>query len=548
MLAKGQWEDWEVCSLLRVFVFFLGLCSAVPGWAFTRYALVIGNDDYEEVVDLQKARNDATAVSEALDAEGYEVTTLLDAKRRQMNQAISTFTGKLEPGDVAMVFFAGHGVEIDGENYLLPTDVLAPNSGDEDLVKTESIALSRLLDQIRQTGARTTLAIIDACRENPFAAATGRSIGGTRGLGRISAPEGTFVIFSAGAGQLALDRLSDDDPAQNSVFTRALLPRLGESGLELRDMVASVRRDVRDLAASVGHRQFPAYYDELLGDFYMASDGDVQVATAPPTEQDRIRSDFELARGLGTREALESFLDAYEDSEDKFVLGLAQQMLAALEAQDVTPPMTTEARSEPVRTPAPIAPIDPRAVMRATQAELNRLGCDAGAPDGVAGPRTRAAFARFLAEAPGTALAAIDLGSETALASLRAQSSRICTTAVAAAPASGASQAPVTAPTPQAAVSTLSGTWAYFAKCPLFIRVTGSIRFSGSGQSFSGPIADSLGNSGTASATLVGRTIQGRNFWTNNPTETWTATLSADGRTYSGRSLTAPCTFTARRG
>ena len=136
-------------------------------------------------------------------------------------------------------------VEIDGENYLLPTDIVAPSSGETDFVKSESIALSNLLDRVRATGARTSIAIIDACRDNPFETVSGRSVGRTRGLGRINAPEGMFVIFSAGAGQMALDRLSDDEPAQNSVFTRALLPRLSEPGLELRSMVSDLRREVR---------------------------------------------------------------------------------------------------------------------------------------------------------------------------------------------------------------------------------------------------------------------------------------------------------------
>ncbi|MEM1006972.1 MAG: caspase family protein, partial [Pseudomonadota bacterium] len=231
---------WLVAFLLAVF--------AIPLSAQERLALVIGNDRYTSVVDLQKAVADAEAVSDKLRELGFETIEGLNLDRRGMNERISEFTSRLNAGDTAFVFFAGHGVEIDGENYLLPTDIVAPTSGETDFVKSESIALSNLLDRVRATGARTSIAIVDACRDNPFDTVAGRSVGKTRGLGRINAPEGMFVIFSAGAGQMALDRLSDDEAARNSVFTRALLPRLSQPGLELRSMVADLRREVRDLS------------------------------------------------------------------------------------------------------------------------------------------------------------------------------------------------------------------------------------------------------------------------------------------------------------
>ncbi|MBT8474227.1 MAG: caspase family protein, partial [Alphaproteobacteria bacterium] len=361
--------------MLRVVSLALVLIAlALPAAAAQRLALVIGNDGYDEVPALLKAVSDAEAVSGTLDDQGFEVITVLDAPRREMNRRISEFTGRLQPGDTALVFFAGHGVEIDGENYLLPTDIVAPTSGDRDFIKGESIALSRLLDRVRATGARTTIAIIDACRDNPFEASTGRSIGGTRGLGRIAAPEGTFVMFSAGAGQLALDRLSDADTDANSVFTRALLPRLRQPGLELRDLVSDLRVEVRDLARTQNHAQFPAYYDELLGSFYFnpaSSAPEEAVAEAPaptpaPAPQSSIRADFELARGLGTVAAYEAFLARYADQSDDFTVLLAQSLLDELKGTEevaALPPQTPETPA-----PAPEAAPDPRAIMRETQA------------------------------------------------------------------------------------------------------------------------------------------------------------------------------------
>lgn len=523
--------------MIRVFCFaFAILAVSLPVQAAQRLGLVIGNDAYGEVPPLLKAVSDARAVSETLTAQGFAVTTVLDAPRREMNRRISEFTAQLQPGDTAFVFFAGHGVEIDGENYLLPTDIIAPTTGDRDFIKGESIALSRLLDRVRATGARTTIAVIDACRDNPFEASTGRSIGGTRGLGRVAAPEGTFVMFSAGAGQLALDRLSDNDPNENSVFTRALLPRLKTPGLELRELVADLRVEVRDLARTRNHAQFPAYYDELLGDFYFTPANAPAIAAEPdasPVAQpgDDIRADFALARALGDRAALEAFVEKYDGKTDDITLGIARRMLA--EQGSETPDEAEDIAALPTPPQAPVAPgTDPRAIMRQTQQRLNELGCNAGGADGVAGPRTRTAFARFSAERPNLGFAAGDLGSERVLRALEREEGRVCPV-VAAAPA----PAPSTGPS-------MAGTWVYNASCPLFIKVNGTLRLrSVGGGTFRGTIADSLGQRGTSVVTLAGQVIKGTNDW-GTATETWNAQLSADGRGYSGTSSSL-CKFTA---
>lgn len=290
--------------------------------ATQRLALIIGNDLYEEVISLDKARSDASAMTATLTNLGFETVTALDANRREMNRAISDFTSRLCPGDTALVFFAGHGIEIDGENYLLPTDIVAPSQASVDFVKFESTALSDLLYRVQSTGARTTLMFLDACRDNPFAdASNGRSIGGTRGLARITAPEGTFVVFSAGAGQQALDSLHAQDNDKNSVFTRQLLPKLTRPGLELRQMISELRVEVRDLAKTRQHSQFPAYYDELLGDFYFAGAAPPETTytqqTAPkPLSADvenNIHEDFRLTKSVNTPTAYRAFLRRYAD-------------------------------------------------------------------------------------------------------------------------------------------------------------------------------------------------------------------------------------------
>ncbi len=247
-----------------------------------RVALVIGNDDYQDVVKLQKAGNDAKAMGDALESVGFEVYRAKDVTRRNMNRQLQTFYSKLQPGDEALFFYAGHGVEIAGRNYLLPTDIPTATPGGEDFIKSEAVPVDRILDSIRKRGTRVAIMVLDACRDNPFPSEGTRSLGGTRGLARMPTAEGTFIMYSAGVGQTALDRLADDDPHPNSVFTRSLVPLIKQPGFSLTRTARLVRRKVQDLAGKISHNQRPAYYDEVTGDFFFAGK-EQKVAVAPPT-------------------------------------------------------------------------------------------------------------------------------------------------------------------------------------------------------------------------------------------------------------------------
>ncbi|TNJ41961.1 caspase family protein [Phaeobacter sp. B1627] len=241
-----------------------------------RRALIVGVDSYDNLDNLHKARNDAQAVSNTLMGIGFEVTTLYDSDRREINSAVSSFANQIEPGEEVIFYFAGHGVEVDGRNYLLPSDVPVVNFGDESFLTGESIAADRVLQIFQRQGARSTVMILDACRNNPFPRDGQRSVGGTRGLVRMEPPEGSFILYSAGAGQTALDRLSDADQDPNSVFTRALIPLLQRPDMTLHTLAKEVRRDVQTLASKVNHDQFPAYYDQMSGEFRLTN-----VAAAP---------------------------------------------------------------------------------------------------------------------------------------------------------------------------------------------------------------------------------------------------------------------------
>ena len=228
-----------------------------------RKALVIGNDTYKSVTKLLNAREDAKAIASNLTAVGYKVTLQLDLNEKEMKAALRAFSSQVQGGDEVMFFFAGHGVQLGAANYLLPTDI---GGESEAQVKDEAIQLQRVLDDMTDKKAKFTLAMIDACRDNPFKA-TGRNIGG-RGLAPTTAATGQMVVFSAGTGQQALDRLGSSDKNKNGVFTRTFLKEMQKPGLSIDRIIKNVRNEVAELAKTIGHEQVPAIYDQVLGDFY----------------------------------------------------------------------------------------------------------------------------------------------------------------------------------------------------------------------------------------------------------------------------------------
>ena len=228
-----------------------------------RKALVIGNDSYKSVAKLLNAREDARTMASNLTSVGYQVTLKLDLSEKEMKAAMRTFASQVQGGDEVLFFFAGHGVQLGSTNYLLPTDI---GGESEAQVRDESIQLQRILDDMSERKAKFTLAMIDACRDNPFKS-SGRAIGG-RGLAPTTAATGQMVIFSAGTGQQALDKLNNADKNKNGLFTRIFVQEMQKPSQSIDRVVKNVRNQVAELAKSVGHEQVPAIYDQVLGDFY----------------------------------------------------------------------------------------------------------------------------------------------------------------------------------------------------------------------------------------------------------------------------------------
>src|SRR5690606_36945669 len=189
--------------------------APVPAHAQKKVALVIGNDDYKNIPALKKAGNDARRMGETLKALGFQVIEAHNQTRRQMSETLLSFDRALAQGDTAFFFFAGHGFEIQGDNYLLPVDVPEVTDAQEELVRDASFAAQRVIERLQARGVRTSIIVLDACRNNPFERPGKRSVRGSAGLAPMTPNEGVFVIFSAGAKQAALDRYSEDDKDPN---------------------------------------------------------------------------------------------------------------------------------------------------------------------------------------------------------------------------------------------------------------------------------------------------------------------------------------------
>src|SRR5947199_4066822 len=165
------------CGLAAIFMAF-----AAPAQAEKRVALVVGNNDYRNVPKLQKAVNDARTMGDSLKQLGFKVMVAENQTRQGFIQSLQAFDASIESGDTAFFFFAGHGFEIAGQNFLLPTDVPAATEGQEELVRASSVLADRIIERLQNKKARTAILVFDACRNNPFERAGTRAVAGGGGL------------------------------------------------------------------------------------------------------------------------------------------------------------------------------------------------------------------------------------------------------------------------------------------------------------------------------------------------------------------------------
>ncbi len=271
-------------AVLLVWAFLVAMAGTA--WGEGKRAFVLGNADYAALPDLESTLFDAAAYRDALAGLGYEVSYHENLDLDGMAGAVDAFVASVAAGDRVVFVYSGHGWSDSTQNYLVPTD--APTTGADLKLKGASYPLRNgqdgVLDLLETSGAQLTVAIIDACRNNPFTPPKGRkSVGLTRGLVPIDAPPGTFLIYSAGEGQEALDRLPDDDGDQRlSVFSRSFVPLLA-SGMALEDAISEAQVATATLAkTNDGHVQTPAYYDQALGKTCLVEGCEIMASASKP--------------------------------------------------------------------------------------------------------------------------------------------------------------------------------------------------------------------------------------------------------------------------
>jgi hypothetical protein len=227
-----------------------------------KIALAIGNAAYPKW-PLVNPTNDARDIGAVLQELGFDAEVVLNANLKTLEQAVDRFVGKLLPRDVALFYYAGHGVQLSGENYLVPVDF---NARDEADAKYVAYSASRLHDRMAATGATLNIVILDACRNNPFR--TSRSA--SAGLAAMNSGRGAFIAFSTAPGKTA----NDNPSGRNGLFTASLVETLRQPGLSLDQVFTRVRQRVYEASSE---EQLPWTASSVIGDFYFNQRG-VQAA------------------------------------------------------------------------------------------------------------------------------------------------------------------------------------------------------------------------------------------------------------------------------
>ncbi|TYO63709.1 caspase family protein [Bradyrhizobium hipponense] len=310
---------------------WLGTGSAL---AEKRVALVMGNSAYKNVAKLANPANDAALVGGMFRKAGFDtVDVKLDLNVAEMRKALRDFGGKAREADVAVVYYAGHGIELDGTNYLIPTDATLETDSD---VLDETLPLDRALFAV-EPAKQLRLVILDACRDNPFAKTMKRTIAARaigRGLAKVEPTSpNTMIAFAAKAGSTA----SDGD-AKNSPFATALVERLPMPGLDLRKAFGFVRDDV---LKTTGYKQEPYVYGSLGGDDVPLVAAKPVVAGPQANPDAEIRRDYELALQLGTRDGWTAFLNRFPSG---FYADLAKGQLNKIAAEETRAAAAEKAR------------------------------------------------------------------------------------------------------------------------------------------------------------------------------------------------------------
>ncbi|MGL1885375.1 MAG: caspase family protein [Reichenbachiella sp.] len=242
-------------KFIHILLIFLFLTTSLFSQE-KRVALIIGNAAYEHSGRLKNPVNDANLMAETLETLGFTVIKYTDATKSKMERSIYEFSSSLDEHDVALFYYAGHGVQVDGANYLIPVDA---QIDDPLATQFEAIDLSRVVSQFEQYQNNTNIVILDACRNDPFKT---WSRGGSRGFKAVTAPSGTIIAYATGAGSTAAD-----GDGQNGLYTKVLVEEM-YINQRIEDVFIQTRNKVRQLSDNA---QSPQEWSQLTGKFYFNS-------------------------------------------------------------------------------------------------------------------------------------------------------------------------------------------------------------------------------------------------------------------------------------
>lgn len=303
---------------MRILLAIAMLCCAVAAHAETRVAFVLANSAYENAPRLENPARDARIVADTLQALGFQVTIREDLTREDFSEALGEFLEKSRDADVTFFYYAGHGMQYDGRNYLVGTDAELRSEFDID---GETIALDRVVE-VLERNSKATLVFVDACRDNPLASnfyrrnfSDTRALE-TRGLARVRAAlEGTMLVFAAAPGQVAYD-----GTGENSPFAEAVARHLPTEGKEILTLTKRIIGDVRE---ATGGRQSPIVTNDLTREIYLR-----EAAMVAPSAD--LAKAFAEADRIGTLTAWTNFLEDHGDRRDHPLYPLAEARRTAL--------------------------------------------------------------------------------------------------------------------------------------------------------------------------------------------------------------------------
>jgi uncharacterized caspase-like protein len=332
-------------TLRRLLLAAVLLLVCQPAFAGKRVALVVGNSAYQNVPPLRNPANDAAMMETTFRQAGFDV---VDARRdlpaQEMRQALRQFADRAQDADIAVIYYAGHGIEVDGINYLIPVDARLERDND---VFDEAFSLDRVLLAV-EPARQLRLVILDACRDNPFAKAMKRTVASRaigRGLAKVEPDSPNLLIaYSAKAGSTA-----QDGDGNNSPFTIALARHLTTPGLDVRKAFGFVRDDV---LKNTGNRQEPFVYGSLGGEDVALVPGSSDAASPAPNAQAETRRDYELALQIGNRAAFDAFLAQHPDGFYASLAKLQLDKIAADQAHAAAVEKARQAEQERARLAA----------------------------------------------------------------------------------------------------------------------------------------------------------------------------------------------------